>query len=90
MYKITEIHYRDIYGKLLWKTEMVFSRLHGVGETLVWDYQEYTVHRVAVVDNIQHVNLEPMNAAEQDAAPDAETAQVSYTLGRLVAIGRLI
>lgn len=57
-YKITEIHYRDIYGNLLWKEKMIFSHLHAVGETIVENYILYRVRRVAVADDIQHVNIE--------------------------------
>ena len=62
-YKITKIHYRDIFGKLLFKTDMLFSRLHGIGEIIVEDHTEYIVQRVAVADNIQHVNLAPVKLA---------------------------
>ena len=62
VYNITEIYYRDIHGKLLWKTKMTFKRLHSVGESLVWGYKNYIVRRVAVADNVQHVNLEKDSA----------------------------
>ena len=55
---ITETHYRDYNGKLLWKEKMIFSRLHAVGEEMVSDGIEYKVRRVAVADNIEHVNFE--------------------------------
>ncbi len=58
MYNISEIHYRDVYGRLLWKTDMIFRTLHAVGETLVWDNKSYIVERVAVADTVQHVNLD--------------------------------
>jgi len=57
-YHITEIHYRDIYGSLLWKDKMIFSRLHGVGEEMVEKSVHYIVKRVAVADDVQHVNIE--------------------------------
>jgi hypothetical protein len=57
-YHIAEIHYRDIYGNLLWKDPMIFSRLHAVGEDFVNDYVKYVVRRVAVADDVQHVNVE--------------------------------
>ena len=57
-YRIDTIHYRDIYGSLLFQTPMIFKRLHGVGEEMVENHIHYIIRRVAVVDNIQHVNLE--------------------------------
>jgi len=57
-YNIKEIHFRDIYGKLMWKEAMIFKRLFGVGDGLVEDSVEYIVKRVAVADDIQHVNIE--------------------------------
>ena len=56
-YNIDNIHYRDIYGKLLFQTPMIFKRLHGVGEKMVEKGIWYVVKRVCVVDNIQHVNI---------------------------------
>ncbi len=43
---------------------MTFKRLHSVGEILVWDYKNYIVRRVAVVDRVQHVNLEKGSVEE--------------------------
>ena len=60
-YAVTEIYYRNIRGDVLWTTPMMFKRLHGVGEELVWGHMRYIVKRVAVADNIQHVNVEPTN-----------------------------
>jgi len=56
--EVTETHYRDYNGKLLWKEKMVFSRLHAVGEEMIVDGVEYKVRRIAVADNVQHVNFE--------------------------------
>lgn len=56
-YKIDTIHYRDKFGKLLYEEPMIFSSLHGVDETMVFNRTDYKVVRVAVVDNIQHVNM---------------------------------
>lgn len=56
-YHIDKIHYRDIYGNLLFETPMVFKRLHGADEEIVMDSIWYVVKRVAVVDNVQHVNI---------------------------------
>ena len=57
-YNITKVHFRDIYGALLWSEPMRFRRLYSVGGELVVNYVGYTVRRVAVADNIQHVNIE--------------------------------
>lgn len=56
-YEIDTIHYRDIYGNLLFQTPMVFRRLHGIGEEMVVKGIWYIVKQVCVVDNIQHVNI---------------------------------
>ena len=56
-YDIKETHYRDIYGKLLWTEPMIFSRLYAVGQEFIENSQTYTVARVAVADNVQHVNI---------------------------------
>jgi len=60
-YQIEKIHYRNIYGKLLWENPMIFKRLHAVGELFIENSVEYIVRRVAVADNIQHVNIEKSN-----------------------------
>jgi hypothetical protein len=57
MYKIDTIHYRDIYGKLLWSEPMIFKRLFGPGQDIVENKVRYFIKRVAVVDNIQHLNI---------------------------------
>ena len=56
-YKIDVIHYRDEFGNLLYKEPMIFKRLHGVDEEVVMNYVKYKVIRVAVADNVQHVNM---------------------------------
>lgn len=56
-YEITEVHYRTIHGKLLWTSPMQFKRLHSIGEPITHDGVHMTVHRVAVVDRVQHVNV---------------------------------
>lgn len=58
-YNIKEVHYRDVYGNLIWKDEIVFRRLWGVGNELIHDSKKYIVRRVAVADSVQHVNIEP-------------------------------
>ena len=60
--EVTETHYRDYNGKLVWKEKMVFSRLHAVGEVMIVDSVEYKIRRVAVADNVQHVNFEILNS----------------------------
>lgn len=72
MYNITEVHYRDIYGKLIWKDNIVFRSLWGVGNELVHDSKNYIVRRVAVADEIQHVNIELVDngAVEQGVQSD--------------------
>ena len=60
-YNIDKIHYRDIYGDLLWEEPMIHERLHAVGEKFIYFSIEYIVRRVAVADNIQHVNVEKFN-----------------------------
>lgn len=62
-YKVGKIHYRDVYGKLLWEEPMIFSRLHAVNEQFIEDSISYAVRRVAVADNIQHVNIEKAEIA---------------------------
>ena len=57
-YSIRRIHYRDIYGNLLWEAPMQFKSLWDVGGFLVNDGITYTIKRVAVADDIQHVNIE--------------------------------
>ncbi len=58
MYKIDEIHYRNMFGKLLWKEKMVFVRLYAIDDEFVEDYKTYVIKRIAVADNVQHVNIE--------------------------------
>jgi hypothetical protein len=56
-YNIKEIHYRNIYGKLLWKEPMIFRRLYAVGQDFIENYKKFIVVRVAVADDVQHVNI---------------------------------
>ena len=58
MTEIKRIHYRDVDGTLLWSDRMIFSRLHGVGEEMRKDGIDWRVRRVAVANDVQHVNLE--------------------------------
>lgn len=55
--KIDRIHYRDIYGNFLWSERMIFKRLYSVGQTFRSQSKDYLVERVAVVNNIQHLNI---------------------------------
>lgn len=59
MYDIRETHFRDVYGRFLWAepTKEDF-RLFNVGEEFIIDEVKYRVERIAVVDNVQHVNIE--------------------------------
>jgi len=57
MYKIDTIHYRDIYGKLLWSEPMIYKNLFESGEELINKSSSYVVKRVAIAENIQHVNI---------------------------------
>ncbi len=57
---ITEIHFRDIYGKLLWKEPMILSRLFAIGDEIVENRQDYVVRRIAVASTIEHVNIEKL------------------------------
>jgi pyoverdine/dityrosine biosynthesis protein Dit1 len=72
MYNIKEIHYRDIYGRLIWKDEIVFSSLWGIGNEIIYDYQRYIVRRVAVADTVQHVNIELDRSYATQAAQRGE------------------
>lgn len=54
---VKQCDYRDMAGKLLWSEPMRFSRLDGIGDTLIHESVEYRVKRVAVADHVQHVNL---------------------------------
>lgn len=56
-YHLTDIHYRDKFGALLWTAPMIFKRLHRKNEVFLHDYKPYKVLRVAVADNIVHVNI---------------------------------
>jgi len=56
-YNITDIHYRDMYGNLLWQEKMMFNRLFALDQDIFQDGVHYVVKRVAVADNVQHVNL---------------------------------
>ncbi len=55
--KINRIHYRDATGKLLWSEPMRFKRLWDVGAVLMENYRHYRVLRVALANDVQHVNL---------------------------------
>jgi len=56
-YKVDKIHYRNIYGKLLWTEKMIFKRLYAVNQSFITNSKEFIVKRVAVANNIQHVNI---------------------------------
>lgn len=54
--KITQ--YSDVYGNTLWTEPMMFIRLWKVNQTFIYDFIEYRVVRVAVIDKTQIVNVE--------------------------------
>jgi hypothetical protein len=56
-YRVAKIHYRDLYGALLWEEPMVFRRLYATGDVIVHDGGTYIVRRVALADDIQHINM---------------------------------
>jgi hypothetical protein len=59
MYDIRETHFRDVYGRFLWAEPIKEDfRLFNVGEEFIIDEVKYRVERIAVVDNVQHVNIE--------------------------------
>ena len=58
-YRIDEIHYRDIYGNLLWKEPMIYRRLFAAGQDFVANRVFYIIKRVSVVDRVQHLNIIP-------------------------------
>ena len=57
-YHINETHYRDQYGNFLWKEFLFMSRLWSVGDIFCRDSKWYKILRVAVADDVQHVNIE--------------------------------
>lgn len=58
MYDIRETHYRDIYGRLLWVAPVTEDyRLHDIGEAFIEGEFAYKVERVALAENIEHVNI---------------------------------
>tara|TARA_Y100000310_G_scaffold255960_1_gene263626 strand:+ start:7410 stop:7664 length:255 start_codon:yes stop_codon:yes gene_type:complete len=72
MYNITQTQMRDLYGKLLWPEPLLPAgeyRLYKVGEIHSHDWTEeegvvktvtYRVVRVAIAENTQHINLQPV------------------------------
>jgi hypothetical protein len=80
MYNVKEVHYRDVFGKLIWKDNIVFRRLWGVGNELVHESKQYIVRRVAVADEVQHVNIELVNDWSQLTPDAADGAKAGETL----------
>lgn len=58
-YTVERTHVRDLSGRLLFEKPMMLSRLHAIGEVFVHDKVGYVVKRVAVADDVQHVNVVP-------------------------------
>ena len=57
-YDITTVHFRDLYGRLLWVEPMKHEfRLYQAGETILGVDGDYLVERVALAENTQHVNV---------------------------------
>lgn len=58
-YNITHTDFRDIYGKFLWSEPLKEeSRLYRLGETFPEADVTYRVERMALVENVQHVNVQ--------------------------------
>lgn len=64
---IKQIDYRDEKRKLLWSEPMIYRRLFGVGQIIIENYLRYKVKRVAIVDGIQHLNLEKIGNKSLEA-----------------------
>jgi hypothetical protein len=65
MYDVTQTHFRDLYGRLLWTEPLQEEyRLYELEEVILnrssEGPKEFLVKRVALAENIQHVNLEPV------------------------------
>ena len=57
-YDITNTHFRDLSGRLLWVEPLKEeNRLYGLGETFALDEIRYKIERMAIVDNTQHLNI---------------------------------
>ena len=63
-YKIDKIHYRDLYGNFLWSERMIFKRLYSVGQTFRANGKDWLVKRIAVVNKIQHLNINVFREGE--------------------------
>ena len=58
MYNITITHFRDIYGHFLWAEPLNSEyRLYQSGETVPRGQESYLIERVALAENVQHVNV---------------------------------
>ena len=58
-YDIRITHFRDIYGKFLFSEEITdANRIYQIGETFPVENNLFKIQRVAIADNIQHVNVE--------------------------------
>jgi hypothetical protein len=75
VYEITEIHWRDKFGTLMWIEPMVFSRLFGRGDVITEKRHAYHVLRVAIADHVQHINL---NVISMHTAKDAKAVLDSW------------
>lgn len=61
MLDIRATHFRDLTGKFLWAEPLQDEyRLFRPGEEFITDGLKYRVARIALVDNTQHLNIEPL------------------------------
>lgn len=59
-YNITQTHFRDQYGRLLWAKPLEEEhRIYRIGETFRGEsgMTEYRVEMVAIAEHVLHVNL---------------------------------
>ena len=54
---VTRCDYRDLHGKLIWTEPMVMARMDAIGDVIIHERVHYRVMRVALADEVQHVNL---------------------------------
>lgn len=62
---MSETHYRDMNGTLLWKDDFIFRRLFSVGQSVIQDGKTYFVRGCALGDEgVVHVNVVRSSKAE--------------------------
>lgn len=57
-YEVKKTMFTDIHGKKLWEEHGSFSKLYAVGQTLIANNITFRVKRVAILNNLQIVNVE--------------------------------